>query len=212
MQPQLFIGTETPRPEKLKPVEQGMRQPNGGLWTSTPDVEKDSFWVTVFAQRGKSPFAAVHGRWGSHTGKALRCWHLYPRTSARVATIDSLPDLMSLGQKYGWHVGDWYWASPPFGEVIRIPAVHSLDFIKLAAHFDAICVTERGVEQAEGRAAGKYRLAFFHAESTCWFRWCFDRVEEVGGIADYVKNPERGMTHLIPQIMRSYADDEIEVL
>jgi len=179
-----------------------MRQPNKGLWTSTPDTERDNFWVTKFANT--TPMDSLHGRWGWKAGKTFRCWLLYPSRSARVATIDSLADLMRLGRKYGWHVGYWDWPSPPLGIVQTVGPVHTLNFLSLAKHFDALHLTDRGVQQAESKAAGKYRLAFWHAESTCWFRWCFDRVKELGPLSEHVKNPERRMLDLMPDVMRSY--------
>ena len=53
----------------------------------------------------------------------------------------------------------------------------SLNFPALAEDFDALYVTK------------KARLKGWTPETTCWFRWRFSKVEEIGPLANYMKMP-----------------------
>jgi hypothetical protein len=41
--PQMHVNVRAPTPEAIEPITQSVFQPNGGLWTFTPDPETASF-------------------------------------------------------------------------------------------------------------------------------------------------------------------------
>lgn len=178
MNPQLHINVDSPRPELVEPITQGLHIPKGGLWTSTPILERDSFFVTLYASI--DPVPNIPHRWRHRAGRRYRCWWLYPSPSARVAVIDSRSDLTRLVENYGW--------LPGYG------AIRTLNYTALAKDFDALRVTDRAVDELETPGAGQFRLAEWLAESTCWFRWCFEQVDEKGTLASYLKVPGRPQT------------------
>jgi hypothetical protein len=194
--PQLHFNAEPPAPEKIEPVGQAAWQPRGGLWTFTPDEGAASFafWTGLFANIHQ--FAGEKPRWSKMRGKEVRGWLLYPSPSARVAVIDNLDDLLQLGNGYGWDESRWVTGHDLLGQPQLSAPVYSLNFPAIAKDFDAVRVTDAGVERLETVKAGKYRLAFWHAESTCWFRWCFERVEEVGPVCHYMKH-KQGDTFMV---------------
>lgn len=117
--------------------------------------------------------------------RPFKAWVLYPSEAARIATVDSAGDLLEFGRQYGWQ--QCCFERRVAGATLsrmRKP-VYSLNFLAMMKDFDAIEVTDAGVERLETPEAGDYRLAFWKAESTCWFRWAFERVEEVGLLTDY---------------------------
>lgn len=176
--PQLHINVDPPRPELMAPITQGLHIPKGGLWTSTPLAERDSFFVTLYTSVDLPPRNRY--RWQHRDGRPYRCWWLYPSPTARVAVIDSRSDLTRFVEAYGW--------LPGYG------AIRTLNYAALAKDFDALRVTDRAVDELEAPAAGPFRLAEWLAESTCWFRWCFERAEEKGTLANYLKVPGRPQT------------------
>lgn len=201
--PQLHINCKKPTPDRMQPVSQGAYQPEGGLWTSTPERGRDSFYVTLYSHMHMhSHWNAA--RWKRLQGKAMRCYLLHPELSARVATIDGRADLLSLGERYGWDVNFWHQALP-FG-TRKVGPIHSLNFVAMTEDFDAVRVTDRALEELETPRAGLYRLRYWHAESTCWFRWCFERVESLGLLRDYLVRPNEPapMWSLAPRLARSY--------
>jgi hypothetical protein len=201
MKPQLHINTEVPSENKMEPVRQGGRLPEGGLWTSTPDNEKDTWVVLTFASMDPvivpegSSFSRYRPNWAQRakTGMPYRCWHVYPNEKARVATINTRDDLAQLGATYDWvrTISHPFFLPPiPF----FMQQHWTLDFLAIAKDFDALRMTEHAVQEFKSpdpRYPGmdEGRLPTWGVESTCWFRWCFERVEELGMLRDYMKIP-----------------------
>jgi hypothetical protein len=204
MQTQLHFNVEAPCPEKMEPVGQGMRQPTGGLWTFSHDEGTASFihWATTYDNMGF--VARTNPRWYRMIGKTLSCWLLHPSADARIAVIDKPSDLIVLGNKYGWDVSCW--ERPVLGMTEYTGEVHSLNFPALARDYDAVHLTEHGCDSLETRDAGRYRLSNWHAESTCWFRWCFDRIEQTTILSDYLEHHRQRYwaVTLLSRIRRSY--------
>jgi hypothetical protein len=200
MEPQLHFNVERPTPEKVLPIENGAWQPSGGLWTLTPDFDSESFafWAALFANMDR--LSHVNPRWHRMIGRRVCGWMLHPEESARVAVIDGPGDLLALGEKYGWQEG--YWQHP---RAMSAPVhVCTLNFSAVAEDVDAIRVTDSALFRLEAKEAGKHRLAFWHAESTCWFRWCFERVEEVGPASGYMRHKHGDVFTILNRVMRSY--------
>lgn len=152
--PQLWIGNHEPLPEVLMnmpPLRNGHWKPVGGLWTSTylPDGEHPSEWV----------------RWCSSEMpnwiKGRERWLLMPQP-ARVFVIDGIGDL---------HKAMRCW---PLAPIYR-GADKAIDFTAMAEEYDAVRVTEEGHWRT--RMTFPLNTYAWDCESTCWFRWCFERVE-----------------------------------
>lgn len=196
MKPQLHINVSAPKPEKMESITQAGWQPNGGLWTFTDDasLESFSFWTAQFVTLWRWWIPTFESRYcepGTQRLYLFKAWVLYPSPLARIAIIDSRDDLLDLGNRYGWVESCF---ERRVGGVLtsRMDGpVYTPNFLAMAEDFDALHVTDLGVERLEDLEAGEYRLAFWEAESTCWFRWCFDRVEDVGLLSKY-KAPAHG--------------------
>jgi hypothetical protein len=199
--PQLHINTEAPSENKMEPVRQGGRLPEGGIWTSTPNNEKDSMVVLCFASMDPiivpegSSFSRFRPNWAKRakTGMPYKCWFLYPCKNARVVTIDTRRDLAQLGAKYDWIRTI---SHPSFLPPIPffMQQHWTLDFLAIAKDLDGLRMTQHAVEEfktPDPRYPGmdEDRLPTWGVESTYWFRWCFEQVEELGMLRDYLKIP-----------------------
>lgn len=151
--PQMFASRgEAPDPAKVNPIENGHWKPTGGLWTSTLDEEERSDWQRWYESED----------WGNYTHR----WKLVP-TEARVAVVRDPDELET-----------WYERYPaPTGIPIRAFA-EQLDYKAMAEDFDAVTFPEPWSHRF-GDHFGSMLFYTLDAESTCWFRWCFESVEEL---------------------------------
>jgi hypothetical protein len=209
--PQLHMNVIAPTEERIEPITQCAWHPNGGMWTTTndPDTPAFAFFTATFAymyrlNETNPRYRAIQG--DSPHLPEIRCWILHPSQSARIATIDTKKDLFSLGDRYGWVKCSWEKRMAPLGLVASRPEIeNALNFPAIAKDYDAIHVTEAGIELLENIEVGEHRLAFWEAECTCWFRWCFERVEEVGPLSKYMPHKHAPPTEILRRRMRTYA-------
>ncbi len=182
MDPQLYLHTTAPDPQRVRPVENhgGWRpdQPRGGLWTST----------YLGPQRGSAFVRSSLMPRGT-----AGAWLLEPEPGARVATIDCRADLDSLGARYGWVSQSGWLESTP-------------DFASLARFFDAVHLTERGARACCSR--GGRGLESWGLESTLWFRWAFVNVSYLG-IDRYRRWPPDDPFALGPNILDMLGQDVV---
>ena len=154
--PQLFVTDcdNKPSPIHMLPISNYTRpwmKPQGGIWTSTyTGEETGSAWVQ---------WAQVH--------LLKNEWHSYllrPRRDAKVYVIDGRQDLERLLDRF---------EHPDSPRPTRM-----IDFEKMALHYDALHLTEKGEEETRWGAWGT--LYNWDVESTLWFRWVFEEVENLG--------------------------------
>lgn len=127
-----------------------------GLWTSTyHEEEQTSAWVEWCRSRYQSPLAA-------------RAWFLLEvEETARIATIDTHADLVSLLRDY---------ARPLYAPLAAFYDERKLDFERLVQDFDALHLTANGQDETRD---GFPHLWGWDCESTLWFHWCFRSVERL---------------------------------
>lgn len=211
MNDQLHINVVAPTAERMEPVTQCAWHPNGGLWTSTndPDTSAFAFWTACFKYMYRLPkeinprYLAARG--SSPTLPQIKCWLLTPSPSARIANIDTAEDFFNLGHRYGWVKCSWEKRVAPIGVVAKRPEIeNALNFPAIAKDFDAIHVTEAAIERLENIEMGEYRLAFWEAECTCWLRWRFTQVKELGLLADYMPHKHGFPTDILHRRIRTY--------
>ena len=206
MKPQVHFNVSAPTPEGMEPITQAGWQPNGGLWTFTNSTtESFAFWTWLFKRQEQYQRIPCprYVEPGSDRPRPLKAWLLYPSRGARIATIDSRADLLDLGQRYGWCKSCFERRVAGVTYSRMNDPAYSLNFIAMAQDFDALHVTDSGIEQLETLEAGEYRLAFWEAESTCWFKWSFDRVEDAGFLSDY-EMPVHGVFNVLYRRRRSW--------
>lgn len=159
MNPQFRAGRTAPAPGLLVPVTNSDNclgvKPEGGLWTSTYTRGKGSGWTRWC--EGED-FGVPHGQWQGYL--------LSVDPAARVVTIDSANDLMTLLQ-YDFA------RRTPFGGYHRVVP----DFEKLAKFYDGMHLTDRG--QWATRHSIPANLYGWDCESTVWFRWVFTKVRPI---------------------------------
>jgi hypothetical protein len=137
----------------------------------------------------------------------IKCWLLYPSPSARIATVDTHEDLLRLGERYGWVKCSWEKRMAPVGLCASRPETeNALNFPAIAKDYDAIHVTEAGIQRTERSEAelGEYRLAFWEAECTCWLSWSFEKVEELGPLASYMPHKHGYPTDILARRIQTY--------
>ena len=142
-----------PRAQWFEPVvNRNFVKPKHGLWTSTwLGEEKVSGWIEWCRSEGFST--------GAH-----RTWLLTPEPEARIAVVREMQDLKTLLNLYPLHRGK-----------SENHYMQYLDFERMARDFDGMHLTDAG--QWETRLT-EPNLYGWDCESTCWFRWPFDRVEQ----------------------------------
>ena len=126
----------------------------GGLWTSTYDEKKGSAWVQWSLCEG---FNVPEGE----------LWNgviLTPSEDARILVVDTVMDLKRIINEY------------PLKTDIPSRIMAMLDFERMAEDYDAFHLTENGQYETRHSRPGLYS---WDVESTHWFRWKFDKVEEV---------------------------------
>ena len=127
-------------------------KPKGGLWTSTWQGEpKVSGWAEWC--RSESFSAGDH-----------RVWLLTPKADACIAVVAEMADLKALLLRYPLSLGKAY-------DHIFQP----LDFERMAQDYDGMHLTDSGQWATRLTEPNLYG---WDCESTCWFQWAFDRVEQ----------------------------------
>ena len=175
LEPQVWISHDRPEPDKITPVRAELFfKPRGGMWTSTLDERGGQWlrWVMQDALYGKDT-GLEDERWGG------KLWLLQP-AEARIAVIANPRDLRELHDAY------------PFPTPASLRSLRSyellVDWVALAEHYDAIHVPNPwpwrfGYDPNDPEGGDLFGASMFFytldAESTCWFRWCFEDVQEL---------------------------------
>lgn len=161
MDPQMFLSETRPSPERFEPVENrdrpisALQKPgHGGLWTSTIREDGSSAWLEWCRATD----------WG--ISEATRKWALYPSEDIDVYTINAQTNLAALLNGFG--------IPDTLGRT-------ALDFEAIASTYDALQLTELGERQTR---FSEPHLYGWDSESTLWFRWAFDEVEDLGPVED----------------------------
>lgn len=150
MKKQLFLG-EIPRKEWVMPIKNGhFVKGEGGFWTST-------------YSNGGSHWLEWCEREQQYTPSRRELWLLTVDPSARILKINTRSDLIEAHEKYGY---------TDFG------FMKVLDFEKMAEDYDGMWLTRRG--EMETRFGLPINLYGWDVESTHWFRWMFNKVENLG--------------------------------
>lgn len=154
---QMVVSDEVPSPESIQfssPVKNDGIQsvkPRGGFWTSAFDGES-SEWVR-WCEREMPEWAE---------GKRFL---LVPSKSARIYTIKSVADLEHLVVAFPRKVRNGIF----------------LDYVAIAREYDGLHLSKEGEQaiRAHGQCALNDLLyqEEWSAESTVWFRWCFESVK-----------------------------------
>lgn len=159
---QLHLSSASALAERVAPVENadGKRgifcKPFYGMWTSTWNEEtRLSSWVEWCQSEFQEPLQDKH-------------WFLLtPRTDIRLYTIDTLADLIWLIERY----------RRDMGARLGFMRHQYLDYERVAQDYDAVHLTEEG--QWRTRLSSPADLYGWDCECTLWFRWCFERVEQI---------------------------------
>lgn len=148
---QIFVNTDPPDPNKIDPVRNTdpVAKPEGGLWTSSLR-NGTSAWVDWVRRENYSP----------HPISEIEVWRLEPVNDPNLYVIDSLEDFQLLLSKHGLNDDTLF---------------NAIDYEEVADDYDGIWVTKKG--QAETRFS-EPSLYGFDCESTIWFDWCFENIEE----------------------------------
>lgn len=153
---QVFISTEKPEKGKLRPIQNDYfwKPRAGGLWTSSL-VDDRSDWMVWLEEQG---YTLDMERWGGDV------WLLEP-VDANVFVISSPTEFLELADQYPLPVSE-------FGSGLRV-FEHLVDWEAVARDFDAIHVPDpRRHRFSDPHSAGLF-FDTCDAESTCWFKWCF---------------------------------------
>ncbi len=159
----------------MEPVENRLPKPRGGLWTSS-------------LRGGECEWIEWCRESGFYEG-VERAFLLEVEDGVRVLTVDTLEDLKEVVAEYGLYgyTGDPLGDGPSVvypGDLDRLegwfPAHFVPNFEGVAGDFDGFRVTSRG--QRETRFSMPLNLYGWDSESTLWFDWCFESVEEAGPV------------------------------
>lgn len=165
MQVQLAVMNDVPEESKFNPVKNQSydhnMKPEGCFWTSSwIEEEKRSDWVRwCLSEDFEDSYAHP--------------WYLLSvRPDARIYHIDSQIDLWELWTKY---------------QRFDLPRhnpfhTHWIDWEKVAQDYDGVHLTEKG--NAECHWGDPIDLNCWDVESTVWFRWVFESVEEITVVVD----------------------------
>ena len=152
---QLFVGRSKPTRENFQRVrnDPGLGiKPRGGLWTSTFSEATGSGWVEW----------CLAESYGIPKNYQWHAWMLVPAPEALILEIDSYEDLRRTLEDDGYGIRP----APLWNRGM------SLNYEKLADHFDAIHLTDNG--QWKTRLSLPHTLYGYDCESTLWLRWQFD--------------------------------------
>lgn len=158
-QKQLFI-TSREMDRNIVPIKNKLdwAKPDNqtGLWTSTYQQEThDSEWVEW----------CIYNNWCDVEQK--RWFLLTPSKTARIYTIDSLRDFKRALKLY---------RSTPY---LNYEIFAHLDYEAISRDYDAIHLTSPGQQETRLSVPNLYG---WDVESTLWFRWCFDEVQEISHV------------------------------
>ena len=163
---QAFVSHNKPEPGKVPPVvmDEVFYKPRGGMWTSSLN-DRGGEWLEWLTGEG---YSLEEERWGG------KLWALEPR-DAHVYVIHGPDELLALVERYP-HPQAKEWAKRGL-DTFRV----ILDWPKIAEHYDAVWIPNPWSWRF-GYADHAVSMFFYvlDAESTCWFRWCFeDEVREL---------------------------------
>jgi hypothetical protein len=195
MELQIHIGDDAdpPAAHLLEPivnkskVEEGLHRgkPSGGFWTSSYNASSDFSaygrgWrdtVILIAQNGFNK-ELCHEIWPI---PYLKVWRLRPSAAAKICTVDTRKDYLNLLAKYGKFTtkyprvnSEYKYTSSPLIEIT------SLNYEAIAEDYEALHLTQEGFNDNEVGGSGDRSMFNWHCESTCWFRWMFDEIEDMG--------------------------------
>lgn len=156
---QVCVLSSKPEPEKINPIGDDLFwKPRGGLWTSTLDDDRGD-WVRWL--EGED-YSLSDPRWGGDL------WLLEP-ADAKVLVLATPDDYNNICKRF----------PHPNKDLVKGLRSHEYmaDWQRVAKAFDAVHIPN----------PHPYRLGLFDeyysagmffntcdAESTCWFRWCFE--------------------------------------
>lgn len=164
---QMCVTHNKPAPDKINPVLKDLFwKPRGGLWTSTLDGHT-SDWMRWLKDQN---YSLDDPRWGGDL------WLLEPR-DANVIVIAGPQDYNDLHARFP------YPDNPLEGRGVK-SMEKLIDWVAVSEQYDAIHVPNPhpyrmlSIEMAKEEIEEYYTAELFFntcdAESTCWFRWCFE--------------------------------------
>lgn len=163
---QVFVSTEKPEAQKLNPISKDLFwKPRGGMWTSTLDDDRGQ-WVEWLEGQD---YSLEDPKWGGDL------WLLEPR-DANVLVIATPDDYNQLAERFP------YPDNPFAGRDLKMMD-RLVDWVSVSENYDAMHVPDPRANRfslfGNMDDYDKYYSAglFFDtcdAESTCWFRWCFE--------------------------------------
>jgi hypothetical protein len=142
---QVYNGLQ-PIPSGIEPVENrpGCSKPFKGFWTSTLDLKYGSDWIQW-----------MHGEnW--YTTAVTELWMLTVKPDGKIFTVNGIDDMELMFRTYPLHT---------YG-------IDSVNFEKMATHYDGVHLTHEGNRATHHTFP--HNCNAWDAESTLWFRWCFD--------------------------------------
>lgn len=155
---QVFISTEKPEKDKLQPIKNDYfwKPRAGGLWTSSL-VDDRSDWMVWLEEQG---YTLDMERWGGDV------WLLEP-ADANVFVVSSPDEYMELATNYP--------LSLPFSlKASRLRILDNLvDWEAVSRDFEAIHVPDPRAFRFGLNSSAAMFFDTCDAESTCWFKWCF---------------------------------------
>ena len=161
MDDQLFVTDKDQRPSpalmlSIKNSPHSWVKPLGGLWTSTyTGEETGSAWVQwCLVEEFNLPKDGWH------------CYLLKPKKDANVYVVDSKEDLKVLLDRFERR------------DFPGLSLMRAIDFEKMALHYNGLHLTRKG--EWETRMDIRDNLYGWDVESTLWFRWVFEEVEDLG--------------------------------
>lgn len=158
LQTQLHIGKQKPAVNCMTPIQnRAFIKPYGGIWTSTFLGEKEgSEWVQW----------CLSEQFGFGADGDFPAWLLYPIEHPNLFVVDSYADLEKAIESFGYPIYE--------GSSMVL-----LNYEKMvAAGFDGFHLTARG--RWETHHSFPHNLYGYDCESTIWFRWAFEKVENLG--------------------------------
>jgi hypothetical protein len=163
MEKQLFV-SRTGRPESALFMEPSIQpapvihKPLGGLWTSTYDPHYGSAWVQWCLQE-------------EFDGPVFDCYVLSPEAELPILVIDSYKDLVDALDTYGY-------IDDRFAEIGTPEMWRTFDWSVLQKKYAAVHLTAKG--NSEVHFSFPVSLYGWDCESTCWLRWSFEQIEQLG--------------------------------
>lgn len=156
---QIFVSHAKPEPDKIPPVttKEIFWKPRGGMWTSSLD-DQGGQWLDFI--RGN--YSVEDEKWGG------TLWALEPR-DANVYVIYGPDELLALVERYP-HPQAKEWVEKGL-DTFRV----LLDWPKVAQDYDGVWVPNPWPWRF-GYDDHAVSMFFYtlDAESTVWFRWCFE--------------------------------------